>query len=74
MLLEQVGEQAMTVVATTTAIAAPTVAAAIAAAAAMATMASHYRVALTAHQSDPDHREEDRDPKNQCTIHPNFLH
>ena len=72
-------KQAVTVVATTTFTArggstATAIAAAIAAAAAMTTMASHYRVALTAHKSDPDHREKDRDSKNQCTIHPNFLH
>ncbi len=64
----------MTLVAATTITAAAAIAATVAAAATMTTMASHYRVALTAHESDPDHREEDRDAKNQCTIHPNFLH
>jgi hypothetical protein len=37
----------------------------------MATMAGHRDVILTTQQSNTDHREEDRDAKNQCTIHPN---
>jgi hypothetical protein len=42
--------------------------------AAVAAVASHDSVALTAQQSDADHREEDRDAKNENTIHPKFLH
>ncbi len=41
------------------------------ASATMATMAGHRDVVLTTQQSNTDHREEDRDAKNQCTIHPN---
>lgn len=41
--------------------------------AAMATMTSEHRIALTAHEGDANHREEDRDAKNKCTIHPKFL-
>jgi hypothetical protein len=44
------------------------------ASATMATMASQRRVVLTAQQGDANHREKDRDAKNQCTIHPKFLH
>jgi hypothetical protein len=43
------------------------------ASAAMATMTGQSRVVLTAHEGDADHREKDRDAKNQCTIHPIFL-
>jgi len=31
-------------------------------------------LALTAQKGDADHREENRDAKNQCTIHPTLLH
>lgn len=32
-----------------------------------------HDLVLTAHQGDADDREEDRDAKQQCTIHPKFL-
>jgi opacity protein-like surface antigen len=40
--------------------------------AAAAAMAGHSLVG-TADQGDPDDREKDRDPKNQCAIHPRIL-
>jgi hypothetical protein len=40
--------------------------------AAMATMTGHGR-AVTAQQGDADNREENRDAKNQCSIHPRIL-
>jgi hypothetical protein len=40
--------------------------------AAIAAVTGHNLV-FTAHQGDADHREEDRDAKQQCTIHPKFL-
>jgi hypothetical protein len=45
---------------------------AIATASAIAAMAAvtGHGLALTAHQGDADHREENRDAKDQCTIHP----
>ncbi len=45
---------------------------AAAAGAAIAAVSGHDLV-LTADQGDADHREENRDAKNQCTIHPKFL-
>jgi hypothetical protein len=43
-----------------------------AAIAAIAAMAGHDLV-FTAQEGDADHREENRDAKHQCSIHPKFL-
>jgi hypothetical protein len=40
----------------------------------MAAVTSDHLVVLTTHEGDADDREENRDPKNQCTIHPQILH
>jgi hypothetical protein len=45
---------------------------AAAAAAAVAAMAGQH-LAIAPHESDADHREENRDAKQQCTIHPKIL-
>jgi hypothetical protein len=43
------------------------------AATAVAAQPGNGRALLTAHQGDADHREEHRDAKHKCTIHPKFL-
>jgi hypothetical protein len=69
--------------AVTTVVMVTTAAASAATAAAIATIAStlaatariavtgHRRIVLTADQGDSHHREENRDAKSECTIHPN---
>jgi hypothetical protein len=63
----------------TTAVAATAIARATAvattAAATAATVAAvtSQNLVVTAHQGDADDREENRDPENQCTIHPKNL-
>jgi hypothetical protein len=69
------GEQAAVAVATAIASRAATRAAAARASAvarATATMTSD-RLAGSAHEGQTHHREENRDAKNQCTIHPRIL-
>ena len=48
-----------------------TVATAVATRAAVAAVTGNRNALLTAHKGDADHREEHRDAKQQCTIHPN---
>ena len=62
---------AITVVATTAAVAA--VAATIAAAAATTTMTEGHRLVVTAQEGDTDDREENRETKNNNTVHSQIL-
>ncbi len=40
----------------------------------MTAVTGHHRIVVTADEGDADDREENRDAKNQETIHPKFLH
>jgi len=40
---------------------------------AVATVASHGLIILSSDEGNADHRAEDRDAKNQCSIHPSVL-
>jgi hypothetical protein len=51
---------------------APTITSARTTMTAVATVTGHG-LAVTAHQGDADNREENRDAKNQCSIHPRIL-
>jgi hypothetical protein len=61
--------------ATSTETAAPTTPVADSGAAAVAAVATvtGHGLAVTAQQGDANHREENRDAKNQCSIHPRIL-
>ena len=72
---------AMTTVMTVTTVMAAAIAGAVATAVAAAVTSAATTVAavtgdrlvVAAHQGDADDREEDRDPKHKCTIHPKLL-
>ncbi len=49
------------------------VAAAVTSAATTVAAVTGDRLVVAAHQGDADDREEDRDPKHKCTIHPKLL-